>query len=99
MAGVMKHTMVVRNPDTLEATALLAGEPVPDWVTDDLVHPDNFESASAAKESTGYGSQKAGDLQDEADKRGLTVDGTGKDGAVVKADLVAALEADDAANA
>ena len=99
MSGVMKHTMVVRNPDTLEATALLAGEPVPDWVTDELVHPDNYGDAKAEESGSSYTGQKAADLQEEADKRGLVVEGTGKDGAVVKADLVKALEADDAANA
>lgn len=44
-----------------------------------------------------YASQKPSDLQAEADRRGLTVEGTGADGNVLKADLVAALEADDAA--
>lgn len=43
-----------------------------------------------------YGSQQKEDLQAEADKRGLEVQGSGKDGNVVKADLVSALEADDA---
>lgn len=53
MAGVMKHTMVVRNPDTLEATALLAGSEVPDWVTDELVHPDNFEGGKGSASGRG----------------------------------------------
>jgi hypothetical protein len=44
-----------------------------------------------------YESHKKDDLQAEADRRGLEVEGTGADGAVVKDDLVEALEADDAA--
>lgn len=46
---------------------------------------------------TGYNALKVADLETEAEKRGLEVEGTGKDGKVVKADLVAALEAADAA--
>lgn len=44
----------------------------------------------------GYADENKDALQAEADRRGLTVNGTGKDGAIVKDDLVAALEADDA---
>jgi hypothetical protein len=39
------------------------------------------------------------ELQEKADELGLAVEGTGKGGNVVKADLVAALEAHDAQNA
>lgn len=103
MAGVMRHTMVVRNPDTMEAVALLKGEKLPDWATD-LVHEDNLESAKAAKasdsgsgstEATDYASKTPEELQALADERKLTVGGTGKNGNVLKGDLVAALEADD----
>lgn len=45
--------------------------------------------------STGYEGQPVDDLRAEADRRGLTVDGTGTDGKVLKSDLVAALKADD----
>lgn len=38
------------------------------------------------------------DLVTEADERGLKVEGSGKGGNVIKKDLVAALEADDAKN-
>lgn len=111
MASVMRHTMVVRNPNTMEAVALLAGEPVPDWVTDELVHPDNLESAKAAKAASsdsgsgsgaddkGYAGKTPEELTAEAESRGLAVTGTGKGGNVLKGDLVAALEAHDAANA
>ena len=54
--------------------------------------------ASAADADTGdartgdsYDDMKVDDLQAEADRRGLTVEGTGKDGNVVKADLIKAL--------
>lgn len=46
-------------------------------------------------ESTDYDALSAEALANDAQGRGLTVKGTGKDGAVVKADLVKALEADD----
>lgn len=113
MAGVMRHTMVVRNPDTLAATALLKGESLPDWATD-LVHADNLESAKAAKAAADSGSgdasgsgdsgpdysgMKPEELKELADSRELEVTGTGKDGNVLKGDLVAALEADDTAKA
>lgn len=50
--------------------------------------------------STGgkYAGVKTEDLQADADLRGLTVEGTGKDGNILKTDLVAGLEAHDAAN-
>lgn len=42
-----------------------------------------------------YGAMTKDELQAEAERRKLEVKGTGKDGAVVKADLVAALTAAD----
>lgn len=51
--------------------------------------------ADGAGETDGYVGWKVDDLAAEAEKRGLTVEGSGKDGKVVKADLVAALDADD----
>lgn len=96
MSAVMKHTMVVRHPDTLEATALLAGDPRPDWAKD-LVSDDNLGDSSDS-DGGGYTGTKD-ELQAEADERGLEVEGSGANGNVTKADLIAALEADDAANA
>lgn len=46
--------------------------------------------------SSKYGGMKPEELAEEAANRGLTVTGTGKDGNVLKADLVAALDAHDA---
>lgn len=46
-------------------------------------------------ESEGYDKQPVEDLQAEADRRGLTVEGTGAGGNVLKKDLVDALAADD----
>lgn len=43
-----------------------------------------------------YDSQSSADLAKEAEARGLTVTGTGKDGAITKADNVAALQTYDA---
>lgn len=50
----------------------------------------------AESTSGGYDAMNVPDLQAEADRRGLEVQGTGADGNVVKADLVGALQADDA---
>ena len=41
---VLRHTLVVRHPETMSATALLAGEPVPEWASD-MVDADDLESA------------------------------------------------------
>lgn len=49
----------------------------------------------AAAAPAGYSTMSVEDLQTEADKRGLNVTGTGKDGNVLKSDLVSALEASD----
>lgn len=98
MTGRLVHTLVVRHPDTLAATALLAGSELPKWAVG-LVNAGNLESGASVDsgDGSGYGDQKVGDLAAEAEKRNLEVEGTGKDGKVLKADLVAALEADDAA--
>jgi hypothetical protein len=40
---------VVRHPETLEATALVAGQAVPDWASD-LVHADDFEADAEGAE-------------------------------------------------
>lgn len=46
MSGSLRYTLVVRHPETSAPTALLAGEPVPDWATS-LVHADDLESEAA----------------------------------------------------
>jgi hypothetical protein len=61
--------------------------------------PDENVVANASDESGGtdYGKQTVTELEETADHRGLEVEGTGKDGKVLKQDLVDALAADDAA--
>lgn len=49
-AGDLRYTVVVRHPDNGEATALVAGQPVPDWATE-LVHADDLEPKVAAKKA------------------------------------------------
>lgn len=113
MAGAkgLRYGVMVRNPETLEATVLVAGtkkSDVPDWAKE-LVHDDDFGSVDAPAPSepstpeppadTGYAGMKPEDLAAEAEKRELTVTGTGANGNVKKGDLVAALEAHDAAQA
>jgi len=63
--------------------------------------------ATPSESGAGYGSQSSEDLRAEVDKRNegreddakIQVEGTGANGNVLKADLVKALEADDAAQA
>lgn len=107
-AAVLKYTLIVRHPDTDAPTALLVGESVPKWATD-LVHADDLEDAASADTSNGksdgggepgYGDQKVAELKqliavrNEGREEGDLISDDG-----VKADLVAALEADDAATA
>jgi len=58
--------------------------------------PDKFWDSGSGS-GGGYADQNADALKAEADRRGLEVEGTGKDGNVLKADLVSALEAHDKA--
>lgn len=70
-----------------------AGKPIPP----DLV--ELYREAvgeGSAGEGPAYEEQSVEDLQAEVDRRELDVEGSGAGGNVVKADLVAALEADDA---
>lgn len=48
-ARVLRHTLVVRHPDTFVATALLAGEPVPSWATDLVADGDYAPSQEQEK--------------------------------------------------
>lgn len=52
---------------------------------------------SLAAADSPYKGKSAEDLQVEADARGLTVEGTGQDGRVLKSDLLSALVASDGA--
>lgn len=76
---------------------ILAGTRVPPDLIDAYAEATGDSQAAAAgtDEATNYNSMNVEDLQAEADRRGLTVEGTGKDGNVLKSDLVAALEASD----
>lgn len=42
--GVLRYTVVVRHPDTAEATALVAGSEVPEWASG-LVQADDLDGA------------------------------------------------------
>lgn len=42
MSGVLKHTLIVRHPETDAPTGLIAGTEVPDWASK-LVHADDLE--------------------------------------------------------
>lgn len=92
MSGVLAYTVIVRHPDTDAATALLAGQPVPEWAGD-LVHADDLTGGDE-----GYSALKVGDLKAEIERRN---EGREDDAKVPadgnKAALIAALESDDQA--
>ena len=90
MSG-LKYTLVVRNPEG-SAVALLAGAEVPELAAD-LVRPEDFEDFEEVKP---FSKWKVDDLRAEVARRneGRSEDAQIADG--TKAELVAALEADDA---
>lgn len=89
----MKYTVVVRHPETDAPTALVKGTDVPDWATG-LVHADDVESDGAptdprtVKELTAEIEARNSDRDEETQI---------KPDSAKKADLLAALLADDAA--
>jgi hypothetical protein len=89
--------MVVHDDNIGIDRQIKGGQAVPP----DLIDAYNAEIGNAPASDQGepvdYDSQQVDDLQAEADRRGLEVEGTGADGNVLKKDLVAALKADDAA--
>lgn len=93
MAEVIATENVIVHDDVLGIDRqLIAGQPVPP----DLVDAYTAKiGPSAAAQSPGgdLDGMTVEDLQTLADERGVTVEGTGKDGNVLKADLVQALSA------
>lgn len=76
-------------------TLYMAGSTPPKEDADQITNPAAWGDDSSDDADKGYADQKVADLKAEAEKRGLEVEGAdGK--AAVKADYVAALEADDA---
>ncbi|WP_344004149.1 hypothetical protein [Nocardioides lentus] len=55
---MLAHTLIVRHPDTLVATPLVAGSEVPDWATS-LVDDADLDGANAEPKRTR--GRKAGD--------------------------------------
>lgn len=99
-AGKLKYTLVVRHPDTSAPTALLADQEVPDWATD-LVHADDLVGSddSGGEDATGYEAKTVAELKAEIAGRNEGREDEAKIPASGnKPDLVAALEADDAAS-
>jgi hypothetical protein len=90
-----------RNRET-HAVTLASGRPLAPGETSPLNLDDPHDQALLEQgsvvlvdESTDYDALSVEALAHDADGRGLTVKGTGKEGAVLKADLVKALQADD----
>lgn len=83
------HEEVMDRPDPTVKSAL---DPTADQRAVTEVLPDDED------DEDDYDDWKVAELQAEADKRELEVTGSGKDGKVLKADLVAALREDDASD-
>jgi hypothetical protein len=104
VAEVIAAENVIVHDDNLEIDRIvIAGQPVPPDLVDayheKVGHKAEEPVADAHSDdssSSNYADQTVEDLRAEADRRELEVEGTGKDGNVVKKDLVAALEASDA---
>jgi hypothetical protein len=90
-APVLRHTLVVRHPETFTPVALLAGQPVPEWATDlDLVQAEDLVDAEAAETEggpppkTGAGSGKGEWLAYARDELGLVLDDNASKGDIVE---------------
>lgn len=94
--SVLRLTVVVRHPETLQPVALVEGTELPDWATG-LVHADDIDGGEDDT-TKGYADLKVDELKAVIERRNegrdadslLSTEGK-------KADLVAVLEADDAA--
>lgn len=85
----------------VDGVAYGPGDKLPADVAKQIVNPKAWEGGDAPEaevdeDNKSYGDMSADELKKVADERELVVTGTGANGNVVKADLVAALEADDA---
>lgn len=107
MAGKLKHTMVIRNPETLLPEALLEGSEVPAWAKD-LVHADNLTtgggkgSGGGSEKGKGYDDLSVAKLKAAIKERNESRSDEAdhiKPAGTKQADLVAALVADDEAQA
>lgn len=98
---------VVNDPETGLPTALLKGEDVPVWAVDQVGDHLVEQDDDGEDDGPDYAGQSNTDLEKEIGRRNtdrtgdavIVPAGTGNAGRVVKADLVAALEADDAKTA
>lgn len=108
-AKVLLHSIAVRDPETFEVSVLLAGtkkSDVPDWAK---VHEDNFGTPSddsddsgdsTGGDATSFDSMKLPELKAEIEKRNADREDDAKLSTTGnKGDLVAALVADDEAQA
>lgn len=91
MARKLKRTVV------LGGVIYPAGTPATKELEAKVTAGDVWSGDADSDASEGYDAQTVDELEAEASRRGIEVTGTGKDGNVLKKDLVAALEADDKA--
>jgi pyruvate/2-oxoglutarate dehydrogenase complex dihydrolipoamide acyltransferase (E2) component len=84
-------------------TLYMAGSTPPKEDAEQITNPaawgDESSDDDAGEGSKSYADQTVDELAEAAAERGIDVEGTGKDGKVLKKDLVSALETDDADNA
>jgi pyruvate/2-oxoglutarate dehydrogenase complex dihydrolipoamide acyltransferase (E2) component len=78
---------------------VIAGSPIPPDLIDAYNSAGGETAASETASETDYSKLQVEDLEQLAEERGLEVEGTGKDGNVVKADLVKALQHSDTSGA
>lgn len=93
--GQTSHVVTGGRKARAKQTAARAAADAADDASD-VAPEDATVEVPAESTSTGYDSMSPDALQDAADERGLSVVGTGANGNVLKKDLVAALQADDA---
>ena len=95
MSEIATKDLVVHDSTFGVDRQIVAGQAVAPELLDAYAAQTGTE-VSAAPAAASYDSLSVEDLNAEVARRGLTVTGSGKDGNVLKSDLVAALKADDA---
>lgn len=91
--------VILRNPKTGAVTVVNAGEEAPGWAESQIGDHLKGEGSTSKDEATGHAALKVSELREEIERRNEgreEVDWIPSDGN--KADLVAALEADDGNN-
>lgn len=94
---VAKKDVIVHDDQLNIDRKIVAGQPVPADLRKAYAEETGESVPESDSDTVDYDKKSVEELEDEVDRRGLEVEGTGADGNVLKKDLVAALKADDAA--